>query len=119
MPKKLQFLSNRLRLDEISELLAEDILSDNIISKNTIITKSKIYFVFWQRINSFIKKDQVTHQLKRDALSFCMLKTFVKENFCNNSEIEYKTKMQKFFDLQQILEYKTEDLKTEDLKTIK
>jgi len=113
MNKKQQFLSNRLRLDEISELLAEDILSDNIISKDRIITKSKIYFVFWQRINSFSKKDEVTNELKRNSASFHILKTYIKENFCNGSEIEYQTKMQKFFDLQETLEYKTEDLKTE------
>jgi hypothetical protein len=113
MDKKQKFLSNRLRLDKISELLAEDILSDNIISKDKIITKSKIYFVFWQRLNSFPKKDEVTYELKRNSVSFHILKLFIKENFCNSSEIEYQTKMQKFFDLQETLEYKIEDLKTE------
>lgn len=113
MDKKSQFLSNRLRLDEISQLLAEDILSDNIISKDRIITKSKIYFIFWQKINQFGKKDEVNHIIKRDAALFQLIKSYIRENFCNNSEIEYLTKMKVFFDLEKTLEYKTEDLKTE------
>lgn len=109
MDKKPQILSNRLRLDEISKLLAEDILSDNIISKEKIITKSKIYFIFWQKINQFGKSDIVNLEFKRDAHLYHILKSYIKENFCNNSEIEYKEKMQKFFDLEKIIQLKKED----------
>jgi len=115
MDKKPKFLSNRLRLDEISQLLAEDILSDNVISKEKILTKSKVYFVFWQLINQFPKKDFVNYETMRDAALYKTFRTFVKEYFLKHyTEVEYLNILKKFNDLEKVIQLKEQDLKTEE-----
>lgn len=76
---KKQFISDRNKLDEMCELLADNILSDNIISKENIINKAKVFFISWQKVNLNPKK--INNAILEDANSFNLLKKFIETYF--------------------------------------
>ena len=107
---KKNLIDNTKNLDEISSMLADNILSENILSKEKIIQKCKIYFKFWQRINSFPKKDNVNYQILMDAASYKTLRDFIYDKFTekiNRNEIEIL--MKEFYQINDLLKNKIEN----------
>lgn len=74
-------MTERNNIEEISELLAKNILSETILSKENIKTKCKVFLIAWQRINTKPKKDIIQQSFIDDAISFKILKAFIENEF--------------------------------------
>jgi hypothetical protein len=74
-------MTNRNNIEEISDLLAQNILSETILTKENIKTKCKVFLIAWQRINTKPKKDILQQGFIDDANSFKILKTFIENEF--------------------------------------
>ena len=74
-------MTNRNNIEEISELLAQSILSENFLSKENIKTKCKVFLMAWQRINTKPKSESVLQVYKDDADSYFILKSTIENEF--------------------------------------
>jgi len=74
-------MTNRNNIEEISDLLAQNILSETILTKENIKTKCKVFLIAWQRINTKPKKDILLQRFIDDANSFQTLKAFIEYEF--------------------------------------
>jgi hypothetical protein len=77
-------MNNLNNIEEISDLLAENILSETILSKDNIKTKCKVFLIAWQRINQTPKKQNINQCIINDANSYSLLKAYIKNNFSSH-----------------------------------
>lgn len=76
----MQKLNNLISIDELSDLLADNILSDSMLQKKQISLKCKIFMLAWQRANSFPRNLEKSKSLIIDGIKYKLLIKFIKEN---------------------------------------
>jgi hypothetical protein len=86
-------LNDRLNIDEITNLLAENIIQDNVFEKSRIALKCKIYMLCWQRANKLPKNLEKAKYLIEDGLKYTIQRKLFIEYIENNLG---KEKMEEF-----------------------
>lgn len=81
-------LNNTLNINELSNLLAENIISDNIFEKDRIALKCKVFMLAWQRANSLPKNLEKAKNLIEDGIKYQIFKKltceFIEKNLSKN-----------------------------------
>ena len=104
----MQKLNNLLNIDELCDLLAENILSDNMLQKKQISLKCKIFMLAWQRANTFPKNLEKSKSLIIDGYKYQLLKKFVQENFTKKYGSVVADELNEFYKIEKLIKDKYE-----------
>ena len=104
-----------LNIHELCKLLAKHILADNMLDEESIIRKSRIYMLSWQRTQSLPKSAEKLKNLHIDGLKFHIMKRHyemvIMENINHEKAIYEINRLREIMDL---IDIKNLNLGTEE-----
>jgi len=65
---------HKMSINELSKLMAQHILSDNMLDIETVARKAKIYLLAWQRTQQIPKKIEKLTHLQIDGIKYQIMK---------------------------------------------
>lgn len=71
-------INNHLNIEDLCDLLADNILADNIFTKEKISLKCRVFMQLWVRANTLPKNLEKSKNLINDGLKYNILKNHIK-----------------------------------------